>query len=129
MRPTVTPSQLEAGGLPPATARKLAKILNARGSRHPEAEEQVRRWSESRAVLAEDPTSRWNFDAHKLVHDLAYADRDSKAGPAPAWSPSPESVRESNLGKLMAERRVRTYKDLHRWSVDHREEYWSTMVA
>ncbi len=86
-------------------------------------------WSELRTVLLEDPNSRWNFDAHKLVYDLAYADRDPKAGPAPPWSPSPGSIRESNLGKLMAERGVRTYEDLHRWSVDHREEFWSTMVS
>jgi len=115
--------------LPPATARKLAKILNARASRHPDGEEQLQTWSELRAVLLEDPKSRWNFEAHKLVYDLAYADRDSKAGPALAWAPSPDMVRESNLGKLMAERRVRTFEDLHRWSVEHREEFWSTMVA
>ncbi|TLZ74603.1 MAG: hypothetical protein E6K14_03150, partial [Methanobacteriota archaeon] len=129
MRSTVTPSQFEARGAPPATARRLAKILNTGGSRHPGTKEQVRMWSELRTVLLEDSNSRWNFDAHKLVHDFAYADRDPKAGPAPAWSPSPRSIRESNLGKLMAERQVRTYEDLHRWSVDHREGFWSAMVS
>src|SRR5437667_10242218 len=34
----------------------------------------------------------------------------------------------SNLGSRMRERRVRSYADLHRWSTEHRAEFWSAMI-
>jgi acetyl-CoA synthetase len=37
-------------------------------------------------------------------------------------------VAESNLGKFMASRGVVRYKDLWRWSAEHRDEYWSAVI-
>ncbi len=42
--------------------------------------------------------------------------------------PSKADVRFSNIGKMMAERRLTSLEDLQRWSADRREEFWSTMV-
>src|SRR3989454_3798971 len=43
--------------------------------------------------------------------------------------PGPAEFRDSNLGGLIAKRRVAGYPDLHRWSAEHREEFWEAMVA
>ena len=34
----------------------------------------------------------------------------------------------SNIGRLMAERGLGAYAELHRWSVAHREEFWATLI-
>ena len=44
------------------------------------------------------------------------------------WTPTEESIHESNLGKLMAERGVESYGQLHRWSVENREEFWKVII-
>jgi acetyl-CoA synthetase len=44
---------------------------------------------------------------------------------APDWTPTPESVAATNLAWLMARAGVRSYEELHRWSVAQREEYWA----
>jgi len=79
--------------------------------------------------LLSNPAWRWNFDVHRNLHELAFEGREPEAGPAPAWMPGPAEFRDSNLGGLIAKRRVAGYPDLHRWSVEHREEFWESMVA
>lgn len=47
---------------------------------------------------------------------------------AQTWVPSPESILESNIGRLMAEIGIGNYDGLHRWSVENREEFWRVMI-
>src|SRR5207244_11405299 len=49
-------------------------------------------------------------------------------GPGPAWTPSPDTIPTSNLCSMMRERGVGSYTDLHRWSTEHRAEFWSAMI-
>ena len=131
MRSSVTSADLEWRGLPPSAARRLAKHLAAASRRHPNAadpNEQLRLWDDFRTALLEDETTRWAFDVHRFLFEVAYRNRSPEIAPAPAWAPSREQIRGSNLGKLMAERRLRSYEELHRWSIKHREEFWATMI-
>jgi acetoacetyl-CoA synthetase len=52
---------------------------------------------------------------------------------SPIWTPSPERVTSANLTAFMAAvakrwgRRLSDYTSLHRWSVDHPEEFWRSI--
>lgn len=46
----------------------------------------------------------------------------------PTWTPTEETIRNANLTWLMGEVGVDDICDLHRWSVEHREEFWSLVV-
>ena len=82
-------------------------------------------WSElSRSLLSADMP----FDAHRLLHERIFHDRDPAAGPAPAWLPSVAEVHASNLYALLRARGCATYRELFDWSVAHRMEFWRTMV-
>jgi len=129
----VAPAEFESLGVPADVARGFASAATAcvervgivDGSR---SKDPVLLWTELRSLAMNTPAVRWNFAVHRLLYRLAYESWDPDRGPPPAWNPSPEDVSGSNLGRLMAERGVRSYDALHRWSVDHREDFWATMI-
>ena len=88
----------------------------------------MRLWIELRGLLLGDPRWRWNFPVHRDGHDLSVAGRDPQEGPAPTWVPGPPELRDSNLAGLLEERRLTSYADLHRWSVEEREEFWGVLL-
>jgi acetoacetyl-CoA synthetase len=51
----------------------------------------------------------------------------------PLWTPSEERIREANLTKFLAlvnqkyELKIKSYPELHRWSVDNVSDFWSTV--
>ncbi len=131
MRTPVASADLEALDLDSDNARVLADHVNAALDRHPgrsSPDEQVHLWRDFQEVLLGDPGWRWNFDVHLALYRIAYAGRRPEDGPGPAWVPSPDDIRTSNLGHLMATRKVRTYAELHAWSSENREEFWATMI-
>ena len=131
MRPTIRPGDVESWGVHPKPAKEVAARIDAASQSHPgplDAREQERLWFKLRALLLANPDTRWRFAAHLALYRLAYDGRQPRDGPGPAWMPSKAGVRSSNIGKLMAERRLGSFEDLHRWSVDRREEFWFTMV-
>src|SRR5207302_1512781 len=131
VRPSVTPAEFERTGLSPDAARALARrvndLLRHRADRtNPDA--QVRHWLEFRGLIETDPILREAFGAQAILYRMAYDGRPGKDGPGPAWIPSPDTIRMSNLGSMMGDRRVDSYADLHRWSTEHRAEFWSAMI-
>jgi acetyl-CoA synthetase len=46
----------------------------------------------------------------------------------PAWRPDPATVAAANLTALIADRGLAGYPELHRWSVEHRAEFWGAVV-
>src|SRR3989304_2198412 len=96
---------LERLGMSAAGARALAGDMNACLDRHPDRSDpdaQVRLWLRGRDVLPRPPESRWRFEVHRSLYDLAYESRPTDAVPAPAWAPPAGSAEETNLGRLMA---------------------------
>jgi len=43
----------------------------------------------------------------------------------PLWAPSPERAGHTLLARFMARAGKKDYADLHRWSVEHSEEFWN----
>jgi acetyl-CoA synthetase len=48
---------------------------------------------------------------------------------APAWVPSPAFINTTNMAWLMKRVGVDSYEELHRWSVQHREEFWKLVIG
>src|SRR5438105_15961787 len=104
-------------GLPSDAARAAAERLTSvlqrsRGDRDPEA--QVRLWLELRALAEADPILSRAFPVHAALYELAYENRPKEAGPGPAWVPSRETIRRSNVAALMPDRHVGSYDALQR---------------
>jgi acetyl-CoA synthetase len=57
-----------------------------------------------------------------------YGDREPSLAPPPAWVPDTERLEHANLTALMREVGVGDYARLHRWSVEHRAEFWRRSV-
>jgi acetyl-CoA synthetase len=45
------------------------------------------------------------------------------------WTPTPETIYSTNIAWLMQRVGVDSYEALHRWSVQHREEFWAAAIA
>ena len=130
MRPRTFP-ELEGYGLDRADAKRLElRIRGALSHRPPAstANRQVETWTQVSRILVSEPSVRWNFDLHRDLYRWVYADRNQEAGPGPAWVPAPADAARSNVGRLMRKRGFSAYSELHRWSVEHREEFWADLV-
>lgn len=66
------------------------------------------------------------LEVHEYLHGLVFADWSPADGPPPAWFA--EDTNFSNIAWLMRRAGKETYRDLHSWSVSHREEFWTTMI-
>src|SRR5580704_1882681 len=51
-----------------------------------------------------------------------------KPAAIPAWVPSPSFISSTNMAWLMKQVGVDSYDGLHRWSVQHREEFWKFVI-
>ncbi len=69
-----------------------------------------------------------SFPEQWALFERLAAERPAELSPMPAWWPSEDGIRESNIGRLMAEVDVRSYRELHRWSVEHRAEFWDRTI-
>lgn len=87
---------------------------------------QLRQWQEMVERLRREPETP--FDEQWRLFARLAAERSPEQGPLPAWWPAPERIAESNIGWLMREIGARSYGELHRWSVEHRAEFWSRMI-
>ena len=83
-------------------------------------------WQQMVARVRREPETP--FDEQWQLFSRLAAERPSERGPLPAWWPAPERIAESNIGWLIREVGVRSYGELHRWSVEHRAEFWGRMI-
>ena len=122
----MTAQELAAAGIDPASlAPTLRERVNrllaaaATGAGGPEAA--ARCWNElARSVL----TPAAPFALHQRLYERTYRQRDPALGPGPAWIPTAEEIRASNLHALMRERGAADYPALFAWSVTRRLEFW-----
>jgi acetyl-CoA synthetase len=68
------------------------------------------------------------FALHRRLFERAYREWDSSARPAPAWTPSPEQARATNVGRMMRERGLGSVAQLHAWSIADRAAFWAHMI-
>ena len=85
----------------------------------------VEAWREiSQGILR--PQDPWAL--HQLLFETAFRDWDVSQGPPPAWTPTHEAIRETHVGRLMAERGFASVAELHAWSVADRSGFWEHMI-
>src|SRR3989449_6210026 len=126
MRPTIRPADVESWGVPLRPAKELATGIEEASRRFPGALDprgQERFWLTLRSLLLTNPAARWRFAAHLALYRLAYDGRHPEDGPGPAWVPSRADLHSSNIGRVMAARRLTSFEDFRRWSVDRRADY------
>jgi acetyl-CoA synthetase len=116
----LTVEQLTAHGLSAADAGSFAARANQAAGQSPDVA-----WREisQQLLKPEHP-----FALHKFLFDWTYRDWDAGRGPAPAWTPTDEDVRKSNVGCLMRERGFASVAELHAWSVRERADFWAHMI-
>ena len=118
----LTSEQLIAYGLEKAEALKIAETVNRLMSTQAPTD----CWREiSRYILRPEHP----FALHQLLYDTVYADFDHVTdGPPPAWFPTNEDITEANITRLMTELGIKTYSELHAWSVANRDTFWQLMI-
>jgi len=84
------------------------------------------RWQDYVADVRRHPETP--FDEQWVRFNEIFAGRDDSLPPPPVWVPDDERITRSNLSALMEELGIDTYRDLHRWSTEHREEFWRRAV-
>ncbi len=47
----------------------------------------------------------------------------------PAWIPSAEFIKTTNIANFMAELKINSLKEFHAWTVTHYQEFWQYMIA
>ncbi|BAY23619.1 AMP-dependent synthetase and ligase [Calothrix sp. NIES-2100] len=68
------------------------------------------------------------FNFHELLYQTTFADWHSSQGIPPAWLPSDEQIQSTNIAAVMKQLNVKSYPELHAWSVQHRGEFWEIMI-
>ena len=107
-------------GLPAIEAELLARHVSEALRLPP-----VEAWREiSQSILR--PEHPWAL--HRSLFETAFRDWDPANGPAPAWTPTDETIRETQVGRLMAERGCASVAELHVWSVADRAGFWNEMI-
>ncbi len=66
---------------------------------------------------------------HRLLYDAVFASWPASSGPRPAWTPTEDEARATHIAQACARRGLPDYRALHRWSVEHRDAFWSDFIA
>lgn len=117
----LTEDDLKSFGITDAEAGKIAEILNE-GFTGKKAEECWMRLINE--VLHPDmPAS-----LHQHLFQVVYDQDEQFSDAPPAWKPDEDTIEQANITKLQKQIGVKSYKDLHRWSVTNRPGFWDLMV-
>ena len=91
-------------------------------------------------LAQESPTGAWtriyrdfltpahDFSLHQWLYECSYGDAALLVSPGPAWLPQETDIARANVTAVAAELRLVGFRALHRWSVEHREEYWGLVA-
>jgi acetyl-CoA synthetase len=89
-------------------------------------DEQAAAWAEFVERVRRDPSIGFE-EQWRVFLELSEA-RDPSLGPLPTWSPDAARIEQSHLGRLMAKLGIDDFTELHRWSVEHRPEFWGLVI-
>ena len=118
----LTVEQLIACGLDKAEASEITEAVN----RIFKTQSPTACWREiSRHIL----TPHHPFALHQLLYETVYTDFNRATDrPAPAWFPTDKDITEANITRLMATLNLKTYHELHAWTVQNRDTFWQMMI-
>src|SRR5919199_3504355 len=63
------------------------------------------------------------FPLHQLLYKTTFSKWDMSQELPPAWFPSNEQIQATHIAGLMNQLNVKSYRELHAWSVQHRAEF------
>jgi acetyl-CoA synthetase len=69
-----------------------------------------------------------SFEEQLEAYHRIFRNRKVEDGPPKVWIPGHYEKTASNIAGLMAAKGFDNYKELHRWSVDKRDEFWETVI-
>lgn len=69
------------------------------------------------------------FETHWDAWSRVFADRPASAPPPPAYAPDKARIERAHVAQLARDLRLADYAALHRWSVEHRDEFWGRAIA
>ena len=118
----ITADQLTEAGLDPTHAERVAEDVADIGAA---AADPCEQW---RQLVGQVLRPDMPFAVHQLLHASIFHDRPDSAGPAPVWLPDDATLSNSNIGTLLDELQLKSVEDLHRWTVDHREDFWQLVI-
>ncbi len=96
------------------------------GTSHPTDVQLVERWSQIVIGLRQQGVQPIVF---QVAWQRNFADwNSSQSGPPPIWAPTVDSCRQSNIGQWMEELGSRDYAEFHRWTIEHRSEFWRQAI-
>ena len=92
----------------------------------PKIDDQTAAWLSFVERVQSDPSI--GFDV-QWARFLELSDtRDASLSPLPTWMPSHERIEASNIGQIMAGRGFDSFNELHRWSIEHRADFWKAVI-
>ncbi len=121
MRLHIAPETLHELGLTPSAADELAARISALDADLPAPQYWMRL---AREVL----TPEMPFPVHLRLFREVFQDWDAAQGPPPAWTPTEDEIKASNIAAFAARVGLESVHDLHRWSVENREGFWRQVV-
>ncbi len=116
-----TPDSIAAAGL---SADEAARVLERYGMLTAGRDAPLAWRRVSRDLL----TPAQPHALHRLLYDAVFADWPASSGPRPAWTPTDDEAGATHIAQACDRRGLRDYRDLHRWSVDHRADFWRDFV-
>jgi acetyl-CoA synthetase len=87
---------------------------------------QTQRWTDYVAEVRRRPETP--FAEQWTRFNEIHAGRDPGLPPSPAWVPDADRLEFSNLSSMMRELGIDDYDSLHRWSVEHRADFWAKTI-
>lgn len=112
--------------MPPSPARTLPSTLSAELQPFDlhKPGDQERAWQH---LLTRFAKARVPFNEFETAYRHVYAKRDpQREGPPPAWFPNDKQT--TNTGAWMQQRKLHDYAELHRWSAQYRDEFWTRFL-
>jgi acetyl-CoA synthetase len=91
-------------------------------SKDPQAE----RWQEYVAEVRQQSAPPFNDQWARFTE--IFGGRNPTLPPPPVWVPDRERLQESNIAVLMRALGIDDYSELHRWSVEHRADFWQRAI-
>ena len=93
--------------------------------RHPDPQAEL--WQQFVDTVRQDPGIP--YEEQWARYNEIFADRDPTLPPSPAWAPDADRLEHANITTVMRDLGIDDYRTFHRWSIDHRADFWERAIA
>jgi acetyl-CoA synthetase len=71
---------------------------------------------------------RVDFRVFQEIYQLIFNDWDDSSGPRPAWIPTDEEVKKTNIYQTMLQMGFSTYEQFYQFSIEDKERFWQETI-